>query len=516
MGFIRKITGLDIYSRKQSWKLYLLLFAAVIVLASLYYTDIMVRKIAREERQRVELWVEAIQKRELLLQENEKLFADIQHEEQKRVDLIRQVYRRLNDDDVDRRDLNIYIDIITSNSTIPLVMTDADGEVITTSNLDERFAHYTALEGSLADYFSTYPPLDFPIYGGEQRYIYYQDSRVFAELRDVMNDLLDSFISELVINSANVPVIVVDSSGTDLIAHGNITGVDFENEEQVNALIRSMADKSRYLSVTLPTYGQCYVYYTSSFLLTQLRYYPLAQFLAIGILLFVAYVLFSVVRRAEQNQVWVGMSKETAHQLGTPLSSLIAWLEMLRMKGVEEDTLKEIDKDVKRLENITERFSKIGSPPKLIPGNIVDSVHEVVDYMKNRTSRKVSIKVAAPPGGISVPHNRNLLGWVVENIIKNAIDAMKGRGRIYISLEENDEAVIIDVSDDGKGIPASQQKAIFNPGYTSKKAGWGLGLSLSKRIIENYHGGKLFVKHSAINQGTTFRIILYKPTKNRS
>jgi len=329
----------------------------------------------------------------------------------------------------------------------------------------------------------------------------------------VLDDLLDSFISDVVVNSANVPVIVVDSAGNELIAYGNIQDVDFDNEKEVEHLIRSMADKQRYLAVTLPTYGQCYVYYSSSFMLTLLRYYPLAQFLAIGILLFVAYVLFSIARNAEQNQVWVGMSKETAHQLGTPLSSLIAWMEILRMKGIDDETMDEMSKDVKRLENITERFSKIGSPPKLLPSDLLGPVNEVVEYMKKRTPRNVSFQMAAPAGPLTVPHNSNLLGWVIENIIKNAIDAMKGRGRIYLSVEERTEEVIIDISDDGMGIPVSQHKAIFNPGFTSKKNGWGLGLSLSKRIIENYHGGKLFVKHSAVNQGTTFRIILRKHIK---
>lgn len=509
MSIIKSVTGLQIYSQKQKWKLYLLVFAAIIVIFSLYYADIMVRKIARDERQRVELWVNAIRQRETTLREGERLFEVIQNEEAKRVELITQIYGRLNREDLSHADLTIYTNVLLSNTTIPLILTDEEGEVITTINLDERFSHYTELTGELADYFSKYPPLTFPIYDGI-RYIYYQDSKVFTELRDMMNDLIDTFISDLVVNSANVPVIVVDGKGDQLIAHGNIQGVDFDNQDEVHKLIRSMAGKSRYLSVVLPNYGQCYVYYTSSFLLTQLRYFPIVQLLAVGILLFVAYVLFSTARKAEQNQVWVGMSKETAHQLGTPLSSLIAWVEILKMKGVDDETMNEISKDVKRLENITERFSKIGATPKLEEDDVVGPVNEVVEYMKKRTSRNVSFQVAAPREKVMVPHNGNLLGWVVENIIKNAIDAMKGRGRIYISIEDRTEEVIIDISDDGKGIPASQHKAIFNPGFTSKKTGWGLGLSLSKRIIEHYHGGKLFVKHSAINIGTTFRIILNK------
>jgi len=510
LSLIKKITGFQIYSRKQQWKLYLLGFAALIVLASLYYADIMVRKIARDERQRVELWVDAIRKRESLLRDSERLFFVIQNEEAERVELIKQVYDRLNRDDIDQGALTFYTNILYSNTTIPLVLTDEEGEVISTSNLDQRFSHYRKMEGELADYLSKYPPLRFTIIGGH-RYIYYQDSKVFTELRDIMNDLIDTFLSDLVVNSsANVPVIVVDAARHELIAHGNIQGVDFDNEAQVQDLVSSMKGKNRYLEVNLPTYGQCYVYYTNSFLLTQLRYYPILQLLAVSILLFVAYVLFSIARNAEQNQVWVGMSKETAHQLGTPLSSLLAWVEMLKMKGVDDETIQEITKDVQRLENITERFSKIGSPPKLTNSNVVLPIVEVLEYMKKRTSSKVSFRLATPDEDVIVPHNGNLLGWVVENIIKNAIDAMKGKGQIYLSIQDNPGEVFIDISDDGKGIPQSQQKAIFNPGFTSKKSGWGLGLSLSKRIVENYHGGKLFVKHSLINHGTTFRIILKK------
>ena len=509
MKLFNQIKGFEVYSRKQRWKLYLLAFAAVIVIASLYYTDIMVRKISHDERQRVELWADAIRKRETLLQDSEKLFDVIREEEHKRVELLTQVFDRLNRAEVDREDLTLYTNILESNTTIPLVLTDEQGEVISSSNLPSRLRGFEELTGDLAEYFSDHPPMTFRIIDG-RRYIYFRDSKVFTELRNVMDDLLDTFISDLVVSSANVPVIVVDNAHQELIAHGNIEGVDMEDEQEVQELIASMAGGDRYLSITLPDYGRCYVYYTSSFLLTQLRYYPLGQFLAIGVFLFVSYLLFSMARNAEQNQVWVGMSKETAHQLGTPLSSLIAWVELLKMKGVDEETLEEISKDVKRLENITERFSKIVSSPELIPENIMNTLNEVVGYMKRRMPKKVSFNVATPDKVVMVPLNASLFGWVVENLIKNAVDAMQGTGNIYVSVEDYKDQVAVDISDDGKGIPASRQKSIFNPGYTSKKRGWGLGLSLSKRIIENYHNGKLFVKHSSLNNGTTFRIILYK------
>jgi signal transduction histidine kinase len=217
-----------------------------------------------------------------------------------------------------------------------------------------------------------------------------------------------------------------------------------------------------------------------------LRYYPIAQFLAIGIFLLVAYILFSTARNAEQNQVWVGMSKETAHQLGTPISSLIAWVELLKLQGVDDKTISEIRTDVARLENITERFSKIGSAPRLSPYPIVDAVKESIDYMKTRTTHKVHFYLNDHTDeNPDVPINLNLFGWVLENICKNAVDAMAGSGSVTVDIYRNHKRVYIDITDTGKGIPKGKFKDIFQPGFTSKKRGWGLGLSRSKRILEN-------------------------------
>jgi signal transduction histidine kinase len=205
------------------------------------------------------------------------------------------------------------------------------------------------------------------------------------------------------------------------------------------------------------------------------------------------------------------MAKETAHQLGTPLSSMVAWVELLKIKGIDAETLKEIGKDVQRLETITDRFSKIGSAARLETTNIVQVIHNVVSYMRFRLSPKVSFEIRPVlPAEILVPVNMHLFEWVIENLCKNAVDAMEGSGVISIDISEDSGHVSIDVSDTGKGIPKSRFRTIFNPGYTSKQRGWGLGLTLSKRIIENYHSGKIFVKSSAINKGTTFRILLKK------
>ena len=227
--------------------------------------------------------------------------------------------------------------------------------------------------------------------------------------------------------------------------------------------------------------------------------------------LLAASLLFSTARKAEQNQVWVGMAKETAHQLGTPLSSLMAWVEIFKMKNVDPETIKEIEKDVFRLQTITQRFSNIGSLPKLEVQNLVTVMYDSVKYISARTSQKVHFSVNLPEEfECNILINKPLFEWVTENLFKNAIDAMDGEGRIDIVITEEIGNIYIDISDTGKGIPKSKFKTIFKPGFTSKQRGWGLGLTLSKRIIDIYHNGKIFVKSSVLSKGTTFRIVLEK------
>lgn len=251
-----------------------------------------------------------------------------------------------------------------------------------------------------------------------------------------------------------------------------------------------------------------YLYYDDSINLKRLLIYPYAQLSVMAVFILIAFLALTSTKRAEQNKVWVGLSKETAHQLGTPISSLIAWVEYLKMKEVDPSLLEEMEKDVKRLETIADRFSKIGSQPEPVPLDIRDSIRAALNYMETRISSKVKITVEAPEEPVMVLMNDSLFAWVVENLCKNAVDAMGGQGDIRFHIEEKAKKVYIDVSDTGKGILKSKFKTVFNPGYTTKKRGWGLGLSLVKRIIESYHGGEIYVKNSEIGKGTTFRIEL--------
>jgi signal transduction histidine kinase len=252
-----------------------------------------------------------------------------------------------------------------------------------------------------------------------------------------------------------------------------------------------------------------YIYYDDSLFLKQLYYFPYIQLGVIFIFLLVAFFAFSGTKKAEQNQVWVGLSKETAHQLGTPISSLLAWVDLLKMRHKEDKLIGEMEKDVNRLRIIAERFSKIGSRPDLQIVSLNETLLNSVQYMTNRSSQKVEIKCHLPiDEHLFIKLNVPLFEWVIENLCKNAIDAMDGIGRIDINVIPKNEEVYIDLKDTGKGMDKNKFKVIFTPGVTTKKRGWGLGLSLAKRIIEEYHGGKIFVKQSELNIGTVFRIIL--------
>jgi len=389
---INKESTLNIYSKKQTWKLILLVFAIFIGVASFFTTNNLVKKLSVEERKKVELWALGT--------------------------------RQLSGIESDERDYSFIIEVLKNNETVPVILTDKNGNIISSRNLDLNKEKDTA-------------------------YLQKQLSKM---------------------KTANEPIVINLLDG----------------------------DKN-------------FIYYKESTLLTRLFYFPIIQFGVIALFLLVSYIAFSTSRKAEQNQVWVGMSKETAHQLGTPTSSLLANLELLRLKNVDENLVSELEKDIHRLEKITDRFSKIGSAPKLQRENIIKVLVDSIKYVKARSSEKIIFDYNfSEKDQIFLPMNVHLFEWVIENICKNAIDSMGGSGKIKIHLDDRIQFLFIDITDEGKGIPKSKFKTIFQPGYTTKQRGWGLGLSLSERIIESYHGGRIFVNHSEINKGTTMRVILKK------
>ncbi len=338
-------------------------------------------------------------------------------------------------------------------------------------------------------------------------------------INETDNDIL--FITEEIINKNNsIPTINTNSS--DSIFYYNNIDIDsaWSDRRKYSHLHRELADmKKAYPPIeillkdpkTQEVFGNQYVYYKNSFLLTQLTAYPYIQLFVLAIFGFISYLAFNYSRTAEQNRIWVGLAKETAHQLGTPLSSLMAWIEVLRddpeirNKGIVD----ELDKDIRKLQVVTERFSSIGSNPTLKNENIYQLVNRVVSYLQPRVSSKINIEVYALSETIQAKVHPPLFEWVLENLCKNAVDAIGSSGTIAIKiLRGNDNKVLIDISDTGKGIPKPMIANVFKAGFTTKKRGWGLGLTLAKRIIELYHEGKIFVKNSEENIGTTFRIEL--------
>jgi two-component sensor histidine kinase len=500
----------DIYKQKVVWKWLLFLGGVLIVLASLFYTNSIVKKIAEDERANVAIWADAIQRKAALVNYTNDFFKKIEEEERKRVELWAEAMRRMIDANL-YEDLTFYSKIIQGNTNIPVILTDANNKIITSANVSFSTDTVKYLEGDILLEFSENEPIEVRDFrrGKFQNFLYYKESLLFSELRIVLQDLIDSFFSEIVVNNPGVPVIITDSLRSTVFAHGNIDTILVKDKEWVQQTITSMESRNKPIEIELHGMEKKYIFYQDSYLLLQLRYYPYVQFIIIGVFLLIAYILFSISRRSEQNQVWVGMAKETAHQLGTPISSMMAWIELLKAQGNSDPMIHELENDIVRLESIAERFSKIGSQPDLDPQNLYTIVEESMNYMKVRSSKKVHYHLSGETN-IVVPLNKNLFGWVFENIVKNAIDAMSAEGEIIVHIDYSSDRknILLDISDTGKGISKSKQKRVFKPGFTTKTRGWGLGLTLAKRIIENYHNGKIFVKHSAPGKGTTFRIIL--------
>lgn len=403
MSFIAIILFIKRYSftmqltdRIRQVKIFLVLAAIIIAVASLIVSNNFVRDLAKEERNKMEIWAEAM--------------------------------RSFNNAD-ETTDLGLVLKVINENHTIPIVVVDSKGKVQICRNVDV-------------------------------------DGRTDTD-------------------SVNY----VTSLGKRLYSNGRYIRIDMEGKNKKSFI---------------------YVCYDDSSILKRLSYYPYVQ---LGVvLIFVVVAIFALLtsKRAEQNKVWVGLSKETAHQLGTPISSLMAWIEILKESYPDDVLIPEMDKDVKRLQLIADRFSKIGSLPEPVSSSLNLVVQHVVDYMDRRTSSKVLITQILPDNEVVLKLNASLFEWVIENLCKNAVDAMEGEGHIIIEVHDTPEKAIIDVTDNGKGIKKKNVRNVFKPGFTTKKKGWGLGLSLAKRIVEEYHNGRIFVKRSEIGVGTTFRIEMRK------
>jgi signal transduction histidine kinase len=318
-----------------------------------------------------------------------------------------------------------------------------------------------------------------------------------------------SFVTNIITQDSTIPRIITDEKG--LIQ--DIRAIDTSGVNNVPQFLNNKI--AEYKKINTPivinySYGNVFIYYGESYLLTRLRYFPYAQLAIIALFLVVVVISISSANRSIQNQVWVGLSKETAHQLGTPISAIEGWMELLREELPHNDYVSEMQKDVDRLKLVADRFGKVGSEPQLQIENLVPRLAEMVAYMQKRAPHKVIISFESSEPIIEAKISGPIFDWVIENLIRNSLDAMEGAGTILLNIQNRETKVFIDIIDNGKGIPKHLIKKVFNPGFTTKKRGWGLGLSLSKRIIQQYHHGNLFVKNSELHTGSTFRIVLDK------
>ncbi len=483
--------------------------AMLIIGVSLWYTNHLVKSIAEQETRQVRMWAAAMEQYAVMMKSTEEFFIKVSEQEQLRVDLLANAYLRIidisNNDNTD-----IYLDIIRSNISIPLVLTDEKGNIQSSSNLPSDQKGKTTFDADMKKAYSKFPPIIIdPGYGSVQ-YLYYNESLIHTELKAVLENMNDRFMKEITLNSMGVPVIVTNEDQSLILSYGNLDSIMMQDSNYVKQQLATMRDENEPLQIEFMSKGKAFIFYRTTDLVQQMRFYPVIQFVVFALFVLVAYLLFSYARRSEQNQVWAGMAKETAHQLGTPLSSLMGWIELLKMQEEPFAGTYEMEKDIERLQIVTDRFSKIGSVPAPEPTDINFLIRDTMDYLQKRFSKKFEFEINLPEGELIMPLIPSLFRWVLENLTKNAIDAMGDHGKITLNFIDDGDHIHLDLSDTGKGIPKSQVNQVFNPGFTSKKRGWGLGLSLAKRIIKDYHKGKIFVKSSVVGEETTFRITLPK------
>jgi len=501
---------MNLYHKKQRWKIILVLLAIFLVGFSLWYSNSVVNKVAQKEKDRVTQWADAIKRKADLVGLTNNTFDALRENERKKVELWTLSMQEVNKD---LTDYSFVLAVLTQSNQVPMIITNQKGEIENTHNLETIKKLSTqnkkdTLNQLINKWQVTHPPLTLNLFGNNNQTVYYYDSKKLSELSYSKDSLYTAFTNELVNNSDLVPVLFIDKDNRSLIATNMSHVSDSLNQSELNAAINQISLKTDSISINFGNDQQGVIYYEASEELTILKYFPFVQFTIIGLFILIGYLVFSTFRKAEQDQVWVGMAKETAHQLGTPISSLMAWVQLLEAQGIDPSTILEMNKDIDRLNTVTNRFSKIGSKAILKSENIVPVIKDSIDYLRLRISKNIDLTFTNEQSDIQTPINSSLLEWVIENITKNAVDAMDGKGKITVSIKQFEDDVIIDITDDGKGIPLSKLKTVFQPGYTTKTRGWGLGLSLVKRIVEDFHKGKISVLKSELNVGTTFRIIL--------
>lgn len=483
---------------KQRLKWIMLALTSVLALVALWQVHSIADTVRHEEEENVRLWANAISQRAHIMEVQQQFFAEATLDERRKMRLYTDILESFNDPNMgaDMQFSLAYVNYIVDSAKTPIIITTAKDSVIT---VPQELAGQK-LEGELLEEYSQNPPFHYKIWGMPMT-LYYRESQYYTRLREMLDGFNRSFLTDITQNAVKVPVVVMDSTRTVVYAYGNID----------SAHVSRLRFSNDPIEIVLPDARHAYVYYDRSPLVRGLRWLPILYLFIGFVLVLVSYSLFRTARRDEQNRIWVGLAKETAHQLGTPISSLAGWTEYLQGKEFTPQYAAEVQKDIHRLETITHRFSKIGSVPELKEESVRAAVENAVAYLRGRLPRKVRINISMPDDDpLTVPLNGYLFEWVVENLCKNAVDAMDGQGTITIVASQDARKVYIDISDTGRGMTPAVQRRIFNSGFTTKTRGWGLGLSLARRIINQYHRGRLYLKYSVVGQGSCFRIVLRK------
>lgn len=493
-------------ARSKNIRWILLAVTVLLALVALWQMNRIARHIEISEEQRVKVWATAIGQRAQLVKYMDGFFQQVASEEHSKMEFYTRAQQIAVTEDIENDLALFFTDYITANHTIPVMIVDENNNITAYNNF-QLPEGTQSLTPSLLEEFSCENPIHYTVWGMPFT-LYYKESTIFSELRNIIDGQTVTLLDEITNNSISVPVLIVDSSNTNVISYGNINPSEFDTPEKLQNKIHEMASDNNPIYITLPDNQHATVYYEQTPLVKSLRLLPVFYIFICFVIILVSTYLFRTARDSEQNRIWVGMAKETAHQLGTPISSLIAWQEYLQGKTFDEKYALEVRKDLDRLETITRRFSKIGSVPELKDEDICQVITDAITYLQNRASKKVKFVTNFPSEPLIVPINRYLFEWVIENICKNAIDAMNGKGTFTVIVSSDSKHIIVDLADTGKGMSTTVQKHIFDSGFTTKQRGWGLGLSLARRIINEYHRGKIFLKYSVEGEGSVFRIML--------
>lgn len=470
----------------------------VMALVALWQVQRIAGQVRQSEEEKVRLWAAAVGQRNQMAAATAQFFQEAMLDEHRKMRLYTDILQSFNDPDLstDLKFSLAYVNYIVDSSHTPIIISTSKDSIIT---VPQELAGQK-LDGCLLEEYSVNPPFHYRIWGMPMT-LYYKESEYFTRLREVLDGFTQSFLTDITQNSVLVPVVIFDSTHSHVIAYGNMDSIQ----------LHTLRFNNDPIEINMPDGSRAYVHYSSTPLLRSLRWLPLFYMFIALVLVVVSYFLFRTARTAEQNRIWAGLAKETAHQLGTPISSLSGWVEYLHGKELTDEYAAEVGKDLQRLETITHRFSKIGSVPELKEEDVREATLAAVAYLQSRTPRRVKFNVAFPDGEPFIaPINSHLFQWVIENLCKNAVDAMEGDGTISITASQDARKIYLDISDTGRGMSTAVQKHIFDSGFTTKTRGWGLGLPLARRIVNQYHRGRLYLKYSVPGQGSCFRIVLKK------